>query len=107
MRLLPRTTRGTLWLAAAAWLTGMPVLWRLVPPRPRAEWPLPPSAMLATVTGDGRTFLTIQREPIPGSEFVRVTGPIRLWDVGTGTLRATYLAAADHVARVTPSPDGR
>src|SRR5437763_13049277 len=37
------------------------VLWRLVPPRSRAEWPLPPSAILGAVTGDGRMFLTIQK----------------------------------------------
>jgi WD40 repeat protein len=40
-------------------------------------------------------------------QFVKVTGPVRLWDVGTGTPRAAFLTEADHVGRVTPSADGR
>jgi WD40 repeat protein len=105
MRLLPRTTRGTLTLAAAAWLAGAAVLWFLLPMRPRAEWKPPDWARLFFLMPDGRTLVTGQWLLLPGAG--KGVGPVRLWDAETGRLRAAYLTEADDVGDVMTSADGR
>src|SRR5579871_4374434 len=64
MRLPPRTTRGTLTLAAAAWLAGAALLWGTLPVQPRLvlatqQVPAPPSPTVPVVfLPDGRTFVS-------------------------------------------------
>jgi hypothetical protein len=55
MRLMPRTARGTVLLAAAAWLMGAALLWALLPPAPRARIA---AGYAAGFGPDGRTLLT-------------------------------------------------
>ena len=53
MRLLPRTTRGTLTLAAAAWLAGVAFLWTLLPVAPRRTIRVPKSSEVVGLLPDG------------------------------------------------------
>src|SRR5438128_6937067 len=103
MRLLPRTTRGTLRLGLAAWLVGAALLWGTLPVRPRlvltaSGVPLPLSRM--TPVGfqpDGRTFVTADNN----------RGDLFFLNAGHSNVRAVQSVDGPIAGYPVLSPDGR
>src|SRR5437588_491240 len=68
MRLMPRTARGTLALAAAVWLVAAPALWNTLAPTPRAVFPTPIPFLAAhglPLTGHVRVWDLAADPPVP------------------------------------------
>src|SRR5436305_14284147 len=102
MRLLLRTTRGTLLLAAFVWTAGVVVLLWGLPVRPRLAWAPPERAELVGFLPDGRTVLTLDYcEPAHD-----LAGPLRLWDTTSGLETAAHPLTAQQMRHPLVSPDG-
>jgi hypothetical protein len=85
-RLLPRSITGTWLLAAAVWLGLCGLIWTLLPPQPRAEWPDPGERYVHHVLADGPLVDTrrVPRSVKPGDH---IDGPGRIFDAATGRVR--------------------
>jgi WD40 repeat protein len=103
MRLLPRTSRGTVLLATVVGLAGVAALGFGLPTRPRVAWTPPEQAELVGFLPDGRTVVTLDHRP-PAHD---LTGPLRLWDAVTGTQTAAHPLPARQIRYPTLAPDGR
>ncbi len=80
------------WIALGfAWLAGLALIWWLIPVGPREGWQPPANEFVSGFLNDGRTLVTIPRSA-SGNRIMGTTetGPIRLWDIETGELRATH-----------------
>src|SRR5579871_227533 len=106
MRLLPRTPRGTVLLAAAAWLAAVVALWELLPYRPSMTFTVPAGQGCTAVPGR-RAFLFygLRRDAGPGRP--ATTGPLRLFDADAGRVVREFLGEGDALLTFRPSPDGR
>jgi WD40 repeat protein len=96
MRSWLRSRRGTLVLAALVWAAGCLVIWWALPVVPRS-WQPPADQTIMGFLSDGRTLVTANLLH-EGNNFV--SGPIRLWDVDTGQLRASHFGSDDAFNRV-------
>src|SRR5436190_8434279 len=97
MRLLPRTTRGTLTLAAAAWLAVVASLWLLLPVAPRRTIQVPKASEVVGFLPDGQTLVT---KCGPDSQF-------HVWDAESGRQLAAVRVGFDNLEECCLSPDGR
>lgn len=77
--------------------------WWLVPPQPRLVIPFSNVPRLVGFSDDGRVLATISSRTREGAE---VEGPVHLWDVITGKLKAT-IGGTDRIAGAQLSPDGK
>src|SRR5438093_172019 len=92
MRLLPRTTRGTLTLAAAAWLAGVALLWVLLPVVPRAAWTVSRPSIPVGLSSGGRVLVTrlLSTSLAPDESRLYDPGPLTVWDGVTGRPVVTW-----------------
>src|SRR5438132_6216210 len=90
---------GVFWAAGALFIS-----W-LVPALPRDWHPLQVEFYICGFLGSGRTLVTAG--PPPSEDVngmgMRLKGPIRLWDIETGQLQASYFTSADSLAWVRPT----
>src|SRR5579871_6523765 len=97
MRLLPRTVRGTVLLAAAVWLAGAVPLWNLLPVRPRATWTLPTDAGLCQAV-PGRDRLVIASSWSDAAGTVHHVGPLHMVRMLDGQVERTFLDGRDIIS---------
>jgi WD40 repeat protein len=86
------------------WLAGVAVIWWRIPVGPREGWGLPPQEFACGFLSDSRTIVTV-----PGyssrSYGVNTSGPIRLRNVETSELHATYFGADETFRSVGVVPE--
>lgn len=82
-------------LAGTLWAAGLAACWSALPVLPRTAWQPPPGEYPLGFLADGRTLATA---PTDGRTR---TGPVRLWDVDTGAVRAAHFTAEDRFQVVT------
>src|SRR5580704_8332013 len=110
MCLLPRSIRGTMTLAATAWLAGAVLLWLCLPVQPRATWRLPEPGRLVGFRADGRVLVTqpLLNVMTSGQGYLRKpAGTFRLCEPHTGRAVAIVGKSNMHLGAVALSPDGR
>jgi WD40 repeat protein len=108
MRLLPRSPRAVVLLAALVWLDTVLVAWTLLPIVPRHRVILPGSSDLLAVGPEARTVVTCGAKQVEVAGFQGLRcGPIRFHDADTGRLLGAVLAETDTIKETKPSPDGR
>jgi hypothetical protein len=89
--LVNRKTRVNSITVAGVWLVGLIAIWWLTPFGPRDGWQLPEDEFVCGFLKDCRTLVTVPHANIGfRSSGMWVTGPIRLWDIETGELRAVH-----------------
>src|SRR5262249_4425872 len=89
-------------ILGAFWAAGGVFIWWLVPPSPRDWQPPQDESYICGFLGSGRTLITAGF-PAPddvNGMGLRLKGPIRLWDIETGNLLASYFTSADPLAWV-------
>src|SRR5437868_2510426 len=106
MRLLPRTVRGMVLLAAAAWSAGVGVVWFWLPPRPRAAFTFPAGQWSLAVPG-GRAFVLYRMRADEKGQAAALTGPLRLFDVAAGRVVREFLDESAALSGIRFTPDGR
>jgi hypothetical protein len=106
MRLLPRTTRGTVTLAAAAWLVAVGVLWEGLPVRPRATFALPPDCGDLLPVPGGERLVAVRFQPGTQRPIIR-TGPLRVIELAGGRVEREFLDESVRVSQLRVAPDGR
>jgi hypothetical protein len=109
MRILPRTTKGTWLLAAAAWVGLCAAAWEVSPLRPRLQWRLPePGRPIGfgspqlLVTAGGFTDSTL----VHGVRYQH-SGPFRLWDLTTGRQVGEFAGPSPPSEQCSVSRTGR
>jgi WD40 repeat protein len=106
MRLLPSLSRASLLKLSILWGLGVALTWWLLPVGPRDGWQPPKSEFVWCFLQNGRILVTLPRPAIRsrnGEMFL--SGPIRLRDVDTGQLVASYLDSRDKLCNVRTFPD--
>jgi hypothetical protein len=92
MRLLRTPGRGTVFLLAA-WAAGAALLYWHVDVGPREGWQPPHGDHVCGLLPDGRTVVTVRRIRDAGNNLPDLyAGPVRLWDIDTGTLVASHFS---------------
>lgn len=83
------------------WLLGLAVIWWLTPVGPRDGWQPPEDEFVCGFLKDGRTIVTVPRSATGARTLgTPETGPIHLWNLETGALRATHFSRQDIFVRV-------
>ena len=97
MRLPVRTTRGIFAVSVLVWLVGILGVWRFTPVGPSESWQPPEDEAVLGFLSDDRTIVTVPRTivTVPRPSSRELTGPIRLWDIETGRLKATWFGQQD------------
>jgi WD40 repeat protein len=86
---------------AMFWVLGVAAIYRLTPEGPREGWQPPRNEFAIGFIQDGRTLVTIPRSKSGNrTHGTQERGPIRLWDIDTGRLRASHFGRADVFDRV-------
>jgi WD40 repeat protein len=95
-------------MAAAVWLAACGGAWHVLPPRPRADWPLDHWTTLAGFGPGGQTVITYAHVPYWKFQYDPPPEPtgIRVWDAATGAELRRFLDG-QFVRDVTVSPGGR
>src|SRR5437588_4623870 len=106
MRLLPSLSRASLLKLSILWGLGIALTWWLLPVGPRDGWQPPKSEIVWGFLENGRVLVTLPRPALcsrNGEMFL--SGPIRLRDVDTGQLVASYVDSRDKLCNVRTFPD--
>jgi hypothetical protein len=83
------------WLIfGASWAAGVVCIWQFTPVVPRQGWQPCEGEFVVGFLNAGPTLVTARHLPSPKGAPL-LTGPIHLWDIATGQLRASYLGPHD------------
>ena len=95
--------RTIFFLGMLLWLLGLATGWLAIPFGPHDGWQLSRDEVLCGILKDGPTMVTVPRPPsLPRTVGTPETGPIRLWNIETGELRAEHFTQTDVFDRVLP-----
>ncbi len=89
------------------YLGGSVLLWSWIAPQPRCTFPV--HGLLDAFSGDGRLVACFTRASrlISGRNTQEYVGPVRVWDLRTGAVVASFLGSEDHVQALQLSSTGR
>jgi WD40 repeat protein len=95
-----RSKRGA--LTIAFWAVGVAAISWLTPEGPHDGWQPPGTEVFCGFLPDSKTMVTAVRlARDEANEFDRMKGPIRLWNIETGELRASHFGSGDLFAQVS------
>jgi WD40 repeat protein len=90
-----RRSKLGLFFLAVIWAAGLAGVWWLTPVGPRDGWQPPRGEFVCGVLRDGQTMVTAPYVPNANGQFGQYSGPVHIWDLETGELRASHFTRDD------------